>query len=50
MSKWDKWLSKQNDATRTYFENRMAEEAPFIYTCVGIGFFWGFVIATLLML
>ena len=40
MSKWEKWLSNQNEASQIYFRNRMKEDNPLIYTSIASGSLW----------
>ena len=42
MSKWDKWLSNQNEVTQIYFRNKMKEGDPIIIMSVLVGICFGF--------
>ena len=42
MSKWDKWLSNQNEVTQIYFRNKMKEGDPIIIMSVIVGICFGF--------
>ena len=42
MSKWDKWLSNQNEVTQIYFRNKMKEDDPIIIMSVIVGICFGF--------
>jgi len=42
MSKWDKWLSNQNEVTQIYFRNKMKEDDPIIIMSVLVGICFGF--------
>ena len=48
MSKWEKWLSNQNEASQIYFRNRMKEDNPLIYTSIGFGVLLGFMLGVLI--
>ena len=42
MTKWDKWLSNQNEVTQIYFRNKMKEGDPIIIMSVIVGICFGF--------
>ena len=42
MSKWDKWLSNQNEVTQIYFRNKMKEGDPIIIISILVGICFGF--------
>ncbi len=42
VSKWDKWLSNQNEVTQIYFRNKMKEGDPIIIMSVLVGICFGF--------
>ena len=42
MTKWDKWLSNQNEVTQIYFRNKMKEGDPIIIMSVLVGICFGF--------
>ena len=42
MSKWDKWLSNQNEVTQIYFRNKMKEGDPIIIMSILVGICFGF--------
>jgi len=50
MSKWDKWLSNQNEVTQIYFKNKMEEDTPIIIMSILIGVCLGFVAGILVSL
>lgn len=43
MSKWDRWLSNQNEVTQIYFKNKMKEDNPIIIMSILVGVCLGFV-------
>ena len=43
MTKWDKWLSNQNEVTQIYFRNKMKEDNPIIIMSILLGICLGFV-------
>ena len=42
MSKWEKWLSSQNEVSRIYFKNKLKEDNPIIIMSVLVGICFGF--------
>ena len=50
MSKWDRWLSNQNEVTQIYFKNKMEEDTPIIIMSILIGVCLGFVAGILVSL
>ena len=50
VSKFDKWLDNQNEATQVYFKNQMKQDQSLILISLGIGFSFGFVLAILMSL
>ena len=50
MSKWDKWLSNQNEVTQIYFRNKMKEGDPIIIMSVIVGICFGFLAGILVRL
>ena len=47
MSKWDKWLSNQNEVTQIYFRNKIKEVNPIIIMSILLGICLGFVAGVL---
>lgn len=50
MSKWDRWLSNQNEVTQIYFKNKMKEDNPIIIVSILVGAFGGFLLGLLVSL
>ena len=47
MSKWEKWLSSQNEVSRIYFKNKLKEDNPIIIMSVLVGICFGFLAGVL---
>lgn len=50
MSKWDRWLSNQNEVTQIYFKNKLKEDNPIIIASILVGVCLGFVAGVLVSL
>ena len=47
VTKWDKWLASQNEATQVYFKNKMKEDNPIIMMSMFFGFCFGLFVGLL---
>lgn len=50
MTKFDKWLDNQNEATKVYFKNRMREDDQLVWLGMMIGFPIGILFTILILL